>query len=102
MTSLIGYQCRCGTKRQPHSWRETVGFFPNDRLKWRCDLIPVCFQDHDMEEVDLCLACDALGKTTPVYEDFGLCLEHAQKAQTSESLTELIREIALLPGRMRS
>lgn len=101
MTTLIGYQCRCGTKRQPHSWEERIRFNGSYRLKWICDLIPVCFQEHDMEEVDLCAACDAEGKVEPVYESLGLCIRHAQLAEASTNLTNLIREIALLPSKAR-
>jgi hypothetical protein len=98
--TTVGFYCPdCHrTETRPTAWATREWREDKPQYQYHFYSVPRCRYEHDMQKVDLCLACEAEGKVERTYESFGLCLKHAQLAASSQNLDALIREIALLPA----
>ena len=87
---MLGYMCnRCLSIHDEVPKR----FYKDDDGDSEVWICPKCGDEDNVVEVELCPMCES----ERAYEDMGLCLTCAQKATSSDRLSDALREIALMP-----
>ena len=91
---MQGYQCnRCLSIHDEVPKR----FYKDDDGDSEVWICPKCGDEDEVVEVELCPMCCA----ERTHEDYGLCLACAQKATSSARLSDVLREIALTPEKVK-
>ena len=91
---MQGYQCnRCLSIHDEVPKR----FYKDDDGDTEVWICPKCGDEDEVVEVELCPMCCA----ERTHEDYGLCIGCAQKATSTERLSDVLREIALTPEKVK-
>ena len=91
---MQGYQCnRCLSIHDEVPKR----FYKDDDGDSEVWICPKCGDEDNVVEVELCPMCES----ERTHEDYGLCLTCAQNATSADRLSDVLREIALTPEKVK-
>ena len=91
---MQGYQCnRCLAVHDEIPKR----FYKDDDGDSEVWICPKCGDEDEVVEVEICPVCYG----ARVHESYGLCLACAQSATSTERLSDVLREIALTPEKVK-
>ena len=92
---------------QGHQCNRCLGVFDTDEIPKRFYddddgpsevlVCPTCGEENDWAAIDICPMCES----QRTHEDYGLCIGCAQKATSSARLSDVLREIALTPEKVK-
>ena len=93
---MLGYMCNRCLSIHDHD-EVPKRFYKDDDGDSEVWICPKCGDEDEVVEVEICPMCYG----ARVHESYGLCLTCAQKATSSARLSDVLREIALTPEKVK-